>query len=110
MKAIDVLDVVCCNCTPENTYGIYRYFAQKNDLNKMAYPMMYDFMKSYFLGASGVVVSINYEELSESENLIAIYPTMEDDELYHDFMPISEQPLFVGLLDNDQLVYIFSLE
>ena len=110
MKAIDVLDVVCCNCTPENTYGVYLDFVKKNDLNKMAYPMMYDFMKSYFLGASGVVVSINYEELSESENLIAIYPTMEDDELYHDFMPIGEQPLFVGLLDNDQLVYIFNLE
>lgn len=110
MKAIDLLDIVNCNCTPENTYGIYRYFVQKNDLNKMAYPTMYDFMKSYFLGASGVVVSINYEGLADSENLIAIYPTMEDDELYHDFMPIGEQPLFVGLLDNDQLVYIFNLE
>lgn len=110
MKAIDVLDVVCCNCTPENTYGVYRDFVKKNDLNKMAYPMMYDFMKSYFLGASGVVVSINYEELSESENLIAIYPTMEDDELYHDFMPIYEESLFEGKLDNGQLVYIFNLE
>ena len=110
MKAIDLLDIVNCQSTPQESYGVYRDFVKKNGLNKMAYPMMYDFMKSYFVGAAGVVVSIDYEELSESENLIAIYPTMEDDELYHDFMPISEQPLFVGLLDNDQLVYIFNLE
>ena len=110
MKAIDLLDIVNCQSTPQENYGVYRDFVKKNGLNKMAYPMMYDFMKSYFVGAAGVVVSIDYEELSESENLIAIYPTIEADELYHDFMPIGEDALFVGLLDNDQLVYIFNLE
>lgn len=110
MKAIELLDIVNCQATPSESYGIYRDFIKKHDLHKMANPMMYDFMKSYFLGESGVVVSINYEGLADSENLIAIYPTMEDNELYHDFMPIGEQPLFVGLLDDDQLVYIFNLE
>ena len=110
MKAIDLLDIVNCMSTSQESYGVYRDFIKKHDLHKMAYPMQYDFMKSYFLGEKGVVVSMDYGKFNECENLIAIYPTMEDDELYHDFMPISEQPLFVGLLDNDQLVYIFNLE
>lgn len=109
MKAIDLLEIVNEQCTPNESYQIYRNFG-RNILRDFNDDELSQFMKGFFVGNDGVVISIDHELLRESDGLVVVYPTIEADELYHDFMPISEQSLFIGLLDNDQLVYIFNLE
>ena len=110
MKAIEVLDIVNCQCTPQESYSVYRDFISPNVLC-MPDEEMTKFMKSFFVGQTGVVVDIKHELIRKCDNLLVIYPTNDEDgELYHDFAPIYEEALFEGKLDNGQFVYIFNLE
>ncbi len=109
MKAIELLEIVSENCTPNESYLIYRNVV-KPAISGLSDEEVTNFMQTFFLGADGIILNIDYSRLREITDLVVLYPTEEDGELYHDFAPIYEQSLFEGKLDNGQLVYIFNLE
>lgn len=109
MKAIELLEIVNENCTPNESYLIYRNVV-KPAISGLSDEEVTNFMQTFFLGADGVILNIDYSRLRETTDLVVLYPTEEDGELYHDFAPIYEESLFEGKLDNGQLVYIFNLE
>lgn len=109
MKAIELLEIVNENCTPNESYLIYHNVV-KPAISGLSDEEVTNFMQTFFLGADGVILNIDYSRLREATDLIVLYPTEEDGELYHDFAPIYEESLFEGKLDNGQLVYIFNLE
>lgn len=110
MKAIELLEIVNENCTPNESYLIYRNVV-KPAISGLSDEEVTNFMQTFFLGADGVVLNIDYSRLREVTDLVVLYPTEENGELYHDFAPMYyEESLFEGKLDNDQLVYIFNLE
>ena len=111
MKAIELLEIVNENCTPNESYLIYRNVVKpaisgQNDKEIML------FMWDFFLGTDGIIIHIDFEKLKQAENVVVIYPTIVEvtGEFYHDFAPNYEESLFEGKLDNGQLVYIFNLE
>lgn len=109
MKAIELLEIVNENCTPNESYLIYRNVV-KTAISGLSDEEVTNFMQTFFLGADGVVLNIDCSRLREATDLVVLYPTEEDGELYHDFAPIYEEALFEGKLDNGQFVYIFNLE
>lgn len=110
MKAIELLEIVNCQCTPQESYGVFRYFSAKHDLYKMMPDELSEYMRDYFLGKSGKVIFVDYFALIARHHLIALYPTTDGDGFYHDFLPINEDALFIGQMDNGQMVYIYELE
>jgi hypothetical protein len=110
MKAIELLEIVNCMCTPQESYSVYQHFVKQtmDNFSDAEIPL---YMRSFFLGENGVMLNINYEKIRQSDSIIVLYPKMDEDgEVYHDFAPIYEESLFEGKLDNGQLVYIFNLE
>lgn len=109
MKAIDLLDIVNCQCTSQESYGVYKYFAAKHHFDLMNFDELKEYMRDYFLGTDGEVLDIDYFALLSRRHLVAIYPTKEDD-FYHDFFPLDENLLFMGKMSNGQYVFICELE
>lgn len=109
MKAIELLDIVNCQCTLQESYGVFRYFSAKHDLDKMMPDDLSEYMRDYFLGTDGEVVSCNWSALQARKHLVVMYPT-NDEEFHHDFFPIGEEILFSGVMSNGQYVFICGLE
>lgn len=109
MKAIKLLEIVNEQSTCPSTYAVYRYFAAKNGLDDMQLDEISEFMRDYFLGVDGEVISCDSIALQARKHLVVMYPT-NDMEFHHDFFPISEQILFSGAMSNGQYVFICELE
>lgn len=109
MKAIDLLDIVNCQCIPQESYGVYKDFAARHHFDQMNFDELEKYMRDFFLGSDGEVLDINYFALLSRRHLVAIYPT-NDDDFYHDFFPLDKTLLFVGKMSNGQFVFICELE
>lgn len=113
MKAIEVLRMIDSEQPSPETYGVHLNFGS-NHLNGLEPLEINEFMKKYFLGADGTILLSDYPRLNECNHLISVYPHIDEDgDLCHYFFNCEDEdelPLFIGKLDNDQLVYIFSLE
>lgn len=112
MKAIEVLRMIDSEQPSPETYGVHLNFG--SNLNCSEPLEINEFMKKYFLGTGGTILLSDYPRLYECNHLISVYPHIDEDgDLCHYFFNCEDEdelPLFIGKLDNNQLVYIYSLE
>lgn len=110
MKAVELLDIVNCQCTEQSSYDVQLDFNRKHDTKHKTDEELEQYLKEFFLGKDGVVLKLDHDRFRQCEHLVGIYPIVEYDEEYHDFLPANDESVFIGLTNTLQMLHIYNLE
>lgn len=110
MKAVELLDIVNCQCTEQSSYDVQLDFNRKHDTKNKTDEELEQYLKEFFLGKDGVVLKLDHDRFRQCEHLVGVYPVVEFDEEYHDFLPTTDESVFIGLTNTLQMLHIYNLE
>lgn len=110
MKAVELLNIVNCLCTEQSSYDVNLDFNSKHGSKFKTDEELEQYLKEYFLGKDGVVLKLDHDRFRQCTHLVSIYPTLEFDEEYHDFLPSDDECVFIGLTNTLLMLYIYNLE